>query len=322
MSDPIDLLGIKKLIEYVTSGIGSAAGTLFAPQIAKRRGKALEIEATHKANAMTIIAKAQEEVSTILDNPDIDLSAQFSVDDSIKQVVNFQQERRMKNIEAVSHRAAEHLSGVREVPDQEPDHDWTARFFNEVQDVSSEEMQELWARVLAGEVERPGSTSKMTLDILRNMNKEVAEMFKAFCTNSIAVGRPKEEIFDLRILSLDDTAVRYSPELFELEFYELVLLNEHGLIMDSTDFTIYKYDQSIIKDNNVLMPLHFQSKLWGLQPLEEFKTTDCTFLGIAATHAGRELSRIVEISPMQRHYDALTEFLGSHSLKLRPVLLT
>ena len=44
--------------------------------------------------------------------------------------------------------------GDKSVANSDPDHDWTARFFNGVQDVSSKEMQLLWAKVLAGEVER------------------------------------------------------------------------------------------------------------------------------------------------------------------------
>ena len=48
--------------------------------------------------------------------------------------------KRLANLEAVVGRAAVNL-GDKEVPETEPDHDWAARFFAEVQDVSSEEMQ-------------------------------------------------------------------------------------------------------------------------------------------------------------------------------------
>ena len=51
-------------------------------------------------------------------------------------------------------------------------------FFDNAKDVSDEKMQKLWAKLLAGEVERPGRASLRTLDILRNMTQKEAELFE------------------------------------------------------------------------------------------------------------------------------------------------
>ena len=77
---------------------------------------------------------------------------------------------RQLNIEAVVNKAAVQL-GDDLVADSEPDHDWTARFFTEVQDVTSEDLQSLWAKVLAGEVRKAKSTSIRTLSILKNIDQ-------------------------------------------------------------------------------------------------------------------------------------------------------
>ena len=77
--------------------------------------------------------------------------------EDITQLIEFQGRKRLANTRSVVEDAANEL-GDKEVSNHEPDHDWTARFFNDIQDVSSEEMQSLWAKVLAGEVEKPGST--------------------------------------------------------------------------------------------------------------------------------------------------------------------
>ena len=69
-----------------------------------------------------------------------------------------------------------------EVADHDVDHDWVARFFTDVQDITSEEMQRIWARILAGEVETPGRTSLHTLNILKNMSQRDAELFAAAST--------------------------------------------------------------------------------------------------------------------------------------------
>ena len=54
------------------------------------------------------------------------------------QRIQFQEEKRQSNIETVVRHAASELED-KHVEDHEPDHDWTARFFNDVQDVSTKE---------------------------------------------------------------------------------------------------------------------------------------------------------------------------------------
>ena len=81
----------------------------------------------------------------------------------ITQSIEFQGRKRMANASSIIDGAAEEL-GDKEVPNHEPDPDWTARFFDYAQDISSEDMQRIWAKILAGEVESPGRTSLRTLD--------------------------------------------------------------------------------------------------------------------------------------------------------------
>jgi hypothetical protein len=96
--------------------------------------------------------------------------AEIDIAETVRQRIQFQEEKRQGNIGVVVGQTAE-LLGDKEVPDQEPDHDWTARFFNYIQDVSSEEMQLLWAKVLAGQIEQPGSVPIRALSILRNLDQ-------------------------------------------------------------------------------------------------------------------------------------------------------
>ena len=124
------------------------------------------------------------------------MEGEIDIAETVAQRIRFQEEKRQRNIGAVVGQAAAELEG-KEVQDHEPDHDWTARFFNEVQDVSSEEMQVLWARILAGEVERPGNTSIQTLSILRNMARRDAELFVKFCGFCWNIGRVTPLIYDV-----------------------------------------------------------------------------------------------------------------------------
>lgn len=58
------------------------------------------------------------------------------------------------------------------------DEDWQTRFYRYASDISTEQGQMLWAKLLAGEIRQPGSFSLQALDILRNLTKENAEHLK------------------------------------------------------------------------------------------------------------------------------------------------
>jgi len=134
-------------------------------------GKADRISTNFYVSALPIIAQAQTDARKYLVAPDADVQGMVEfTGDNIMQRVEFQERKRLANIRSVVESAAEEL-GDKEVPDHEPDHDWAARFFDCVQDVSSEHMQKLWAKVLSGEVENPGRSPLRTLDALRNITK-------------------------------------------------------------------------------------------------------------------------------------------------------
>ena len=175
----VKISAIEKLLDYLASGIGATAGPLFRPWQSYMEGHTKRISARADADALAIISKAQADARQYLVAPGADVQGAVEIThENIMQRIEFQERKRLANIVSVVDHAAEEL-GDKEVPDHEPDHDWTPRFFDCVQDVSSEHMRKLWAKVLSGEVERPGRTSLRTLDTIRNMTKHDAELFEA-----------------------------------------------------------------------------------------------------------------------------------------------
>jgi hypothetical protein len=92
--------------------------------------------------------------------------------------------RRQRNIETITLKAADELKAL-PAPDQiskEPvSEDWTSRFFEECQDISDEQMQQIWARIMAGEVAQPGSFAPRTLSVVRDLTKDDANLFTRLC---------------------------------------------------------------------------------------------------------------------------------------------
>lgn len=183
----ITIPAIEKLLEYTASGVGAIGGSMLAPWRARHESKAQIIRAGADAHSRMIeaegdkiaslIATETAEAQTLLTSPE---SRSLRITELVQRGIEFQGLKRYLNTEAVIQEAADELSD-KEVPDQEPDHDWTARFFDGVKDVSSGEMRSIWARLLAGEVESPGRTSLRTLDVLRNMTQAEANVFANFC---------------------------------------------------------------------------------------------------------------------------------------------
>ena len=59
------------------------------------------------------------------------------------------------------------------------------RWISEASNVSDETLQDLWARLLAGELESPGSVSNDTMSIASDLNKERAGEFQTLCSAAL-----------------------------------------------------------------------------------------------------------------------------------------
>lgn len=89
---------------------------------------------------------------------------------------------KLKNFINSARFAAEELSkSERQDADGNLDFDWIMRFFDAVGNISNEELQKLWGKVLAGEINCPGVCSLRTMDIIHNMSQNEAEIFNNLC---------------------------------------------------------------------------------------------------------------------------------------------
>ncbi len=164
-----DLVGLSepltKLLETVSSGIG----TLYEPrkirENAKANADARIIEAKAEADSMIIKAKAEAETETV----------KFRISERL----SYLELRRQKNIENIIQTSITQLP--EKVSSEKVDEDWTIKFINFSQDVGNEEMQLIWAQILAKEVTKPGSFSYRTLHIVNLLGREDASLFKLFC---------------------------------------------------------------------------------------------------------------------------------------------
>lgn len=122
--------------------------------------------------ALTAIPK-RERIEPTIDLPAIaDASARRIVTDAARREINV--------AKAVIHAEAVLKDDVQEPPQSKVNDDWLFRWRDYAGDVSSDELQTIWGRLLAGELKSPGSYSLRTLEFIRNLSsqeaKEIAEL--------------------------------------------------------------------------------------------------------------------------------------------------
>lgn len=169
-----DLAGLSqpltKFVEVVSQGIG----TLYEPTHIKRMAKSR--------------AKEIKTISSAIN--DSNLPIQYSngpvgIDTSTKEFMErterrmlFLEAKKQKNIEDIIAGAYENLENEPKVSEEPLQEEWINRFFNIVGEVSSDELKVIWSKILSEEIKQPGKCSIRTLENLRNISREEAEIFK------------------------------------------------------------------------------------------------------------------------------------------------
>ena len=286
---------LEKLMDYTASGIGAVAGPMLAPWKARKEAGARLIGAKADADSLKLIADAQADARRALAAPGgagrgvLDIGSE-----GIQQRIEFQEKKRQANIAAVVRDAAAEL-GDEEVPDHEPDPDWTVRFFDGVQDVSSEDMQKLWAQVLSGEVESPGRTSLRTLDILRNMTSRDAQTFQNVCDYVI-----QDFILNSDEIKIQDPVISYN---------NLLSLQDAGLI-NATPMLVKKCRFNVKMHSIFFL---YQSLFLRISTKRKFELKVPSFI---LTSAGRELYKISKCELRMDYLNSFSRFLNTKDCEL------
>ncbi len=91
----------------------------------------------------------------------------------------YEEAKKQSNIESITGQSLPQLNeGAKP---EEIEEDWITNFFNKCRLVSDEEMQKIWARILAGEANAPGKFSKRTVNFMESLDKQDALFFTKLC---------------------------------------------------------------------------------------------------------------------------------------------
>ncbi|MCZ2478024.1 DUF2806 domain-containing protein [Aquirufa antheringensis] len=304
---------IDKLIDIVSNSVGKISKPYFDKKEVDTKAYEIEKLAEARAKEMKIIAMAVKEnfqltggieykedklsisspkelpidtLQTILINPPLE--------DRTQERLNFQEAKRQLNIENVTAFAAEELINEPTVTDEPLDEDWTTRFFKIAEEVSNEEMQALWGKILAGEIKQPKTYSLRTLELIRNLSKLEAKTFMKVANFAV-----KYENANFLFKTNDDNLLRNT---YNINYRDIALLIEIGLIQPG-DFVSYQIlqqatdNQRVFTAGNVVIIAKVKANTPTIQmPVNVF------------TNAGNELIKLINSNPP---FDYLTSVAKS-----------
>lgn len=210
--------------------------------------------------------------------------------DRAKQRLSNQEMVRQINIEDIVEKSIPHLAD--EISQEPVDDDWRTRFFNKAQDISSQEMQEIWAKILAEEVSGPGKISFRTLEIISNLSKKEAEKFQIACS----LVSNNSSIYKIK----NATAL----EEFGIKYPDLMMLRETGLLHDSDNLGANIPFMEPVGAAIILGP-----QLLFLKSKKDPQPEKIILNQLVLTQAGKELCRMLKIQMNTKYIDKLTLYL-------------
>ncbi|MDE2725164.1 MAG: DUF2806 domain-containing protein [Gemmatimonadota bacterium] len=268
---PGGLGNLSKPANTLIKKVSAAIGGIFEPYQIKRIAKA-------ETEADLIRAKSEVEIT--------DLHRR-----AIHRWVE-EEAQRQNNIEEITNKALPNLNDS-----SDPDHmedDWITYFFDKARIVTDREMQQLWAQVLAGEANSPGTYSKRTVNFLSDLDKSEAFLFSQLCRYCWYIGEAvpliinhEDEIYSVANINFNT--------LSHLESIGLVQLNSiHGFLKQSRKGTL----------GNVVVT-YFGEKV--VLEIEKKKLTQIKTGEVRLTKIGKELRAVCNCEPVDGFLEYVLE---------------
>jgi hypothetical protein len=271
MSDKPSLINIGELSKPATAlieKVSDAVGGILKPWQIRRVAQA-------EAEADRIRAVSQIKITDLQNR-------------ALRRFLN-EEVKKQNNIEAITIMA---IPGLQ--PNAEPqkmDDDWISNFFDKCRLISDKEMQLLWAKILAGEVNEPGTFSKRTINFVSTLDKDDAVIFKSMCSFNWEMGDTVPIVFEVR----DEIYLQNN-----LNFELIKHLDDIGLIsFDSLGG--YKI-------------LHISKKIsvtyFGRTAFIEFKNdegNELVMVHVLLSKVGLELARVCEAQPIPGFFEYVIE---------------
>ena len=159
--------------------------------------------------------------------------------------------------------------------DKRTDLDWFNRYITLAEDVSNKTMQDLWAKILAGELSRPGSYSLKALKVFRDMSITDAKLLAKAC--SLAVKDQSKK--NIRIVS----GTYQQPGLFNF------LNKDRQSYINLSHFGLNYADILSLADNHLLYQQESESSM-----IASGETLNLNYNGVLLKLTGKKQNTAIQ----------------------------
>lgn len=290
-----DLFGMGKGSEKLVDVIANAVGAIYRPYGIRREADAeaykirlLErAKSEQKAEEIRILAEAKRDEILIID------SSSSTLEERAQARKKFNDLRRQKNLESVIIGAFKHIGN--DVSQETVDPDWLQTLIGYAEEANSEQMQDLWSRVLAGETELPGAFSLRSLKTLKEMSRTEAEIFTIACHLSSRYDNTNPQIMLITGFRCGEKDTSIDLRDYGCGLLNIMALCELGLLYKDEIIRQSSKDDSfpmIVAGNSVIMTS---------------KEDKSGFACYNFTHIGRELARLVATRSHDAYFKSFAE---------------
>ncbi len=152
---------------------------------------------------------------------------------------------------AIIHAEEELVGDPQSAPDRPIDEDWLYKWKENASKVSTEELQQLWGKILAGEVKSPGKYSLRTMDFLKNISQEEARLIEQLAQFNISgcIARDEKDI-------LNNNGITFGKLLFLQELGVIIGVEAIGMSMTYKSNVAESFQKVLVSNKKALLILH------------------------------------------------------------------
>ena len=202
---------------------------------------------------------------------------------------------------------------------------WFHTYYEEAGAVEEEHVREAFMRILAGEMQTPGSFSARTLRVLSAVTQSTAQHFRRAASASIQLTINGNHIIDARIPAIGGTLGQNCLKNVSLHYDVLIDLTEHGLL-HSNYGSNHPYGPFDVPFNSqspqarlAQIPFIHQGRSWQLIPKTDSKVAKSIMVsGAKLTSCGVELLKIVDIEDIPTFTDKLVGHFSQSGYQMVP----
>lgn len=230
---------------------------------------------------------------------------QMLIEDRTAKRARLAQLRKQKNIENIMQKTLGYCANF-EIG-QRTDHDWFSRYIALSEEVSNPTMQDLWAKILSGELTKPGSFSFKALQVFRDMSIYDAKLLAKAC--SLAIKDPNKK--GIRLIS----GVYQQPGL--LNFFS----KQRQLYCNLSHYGLNYADLLALAENQLIYLQESESNLMskaetlqfsynGLPLILTAKKANVSLQFYKFTPLGAELAHLISDKSNDEFFEHLKGMLG------------